>query len=213
MSAERTPELEAVYQQYLVEATELILEGNRRLSEVTNKESIFCGPGCSTCCCQVFSVHPVAFDVILNKIENDPLLRQRFENNSTQRRMLIEKYKTRIEEIAKIQDSKLNNLEWIKLRIPCALLHDDKCMIYAHRPYICAAYITLSPPRVCAIDPKGYRPLAIQIILNEFYQALLNLQLKYDMPGGPLHDLSLQLDHRLNPPQEEAAKKKRKKKS
>ena len=136
----------------------------------------------------------------MNKIANDPFLLQLFENNNIQRKGLIEKHKAKIEEISKIQDRNLNNLEWIKLRIPCVLLHENKCLIYALRPYICAAYITLSPPRVCAIDPKGYRTPAIQSVLNEFYQALRNLQVKYNMPGGPLYDLSMQLDQRLNPP-------------
>lgn len=203
--SERTPEQEAIYQQFLSEAREVILEGNRKLSEVTGKETIFCGPGCSTCCNQLFFIHPVAFEVVLQRIETDPLLRKRFEENNTLRNELIKKNQSRVDELLKNYD----HHEWLKLRIPCSLLFENKCMIYDIRPFICAAYITLSPPRVCAIDPKGYRPTSLTPVLHHFYQLLLNLQVKYDQPGEALFDISMQLDRRLNPPSVE--KKKRKK--
>lgn len=210
MKTERTPEQEAVYQQFFAEATDLILEGNRRISEATSKETTFCGPGCSSCCCHLFFVHPVAFEVILNKIASDSLLRQRFEKNNSLRKALIEEHKVKIDEISKIEIRKQQTFEWNKLHIPCALLHEDKCMLYEFRPFICAMYITLSPPRVCAIDPKGYSTPAIQAVQNAFYLALRDLQVKYNMPGDYMYDLSWHLDHYLNPPQQEAVKKRKK---
>lgn len=213
MTTERTPEQESVYQLFIAEATEVILAMNRRISDLAGKETTFCSPGCSACCCQVFPVQPVAFEVILHRVASDPLLRQRFEENNVRRKALIEKNLQQIEKISKIENNDDFALEWIKLRIPCALLHEDKCMVYDIRPSICAAYISLSPPRVCAIDPKGYMPEAIRAARHQFGMALANLQLKYNMLGEALFDLSWHLDHRLNPPQEEMPTKKRKKKS
>lgn len=213
MIPERTPEQEVIYQQFLADATEVILAMNRRISDLASKETTFCGPGCSACCCQVFRVQPVAFEVILQRVANDPLLRQRFEENNTRRKELIESHMAQIQTISKIASDEEFCREWIKLRIPCALLYENKCMVYDIRPSICAAYISLSPQRVCAIDPKGYMPRAIHAARQEFGVALANLQLKYNLLGDVLFDLSWHLDHRLNTPPEEPAKKKRRKKS
>ena len=211
MTTARTPEQEAGYQQFISEATEVILPMNRSISELADKETTFCAPGCSACCCQLFQVQPVSFEVIFHRIENDPLLRERFEENSARRKGLIETHMEQIKKISQIENDREFSLEWIKLRIPCALLYEDKCMVYDIRPTACSTYISLSPPRVCAIDPKGYMPNAIRAVRQEFGRALANLQIKYNLLGEALFDLSWHLDNSLNPPQEE--KKKRRKKS
>lgn len=211
MTTTRTPEQEAIYQQFVGEATEVILTTNRRISDLAGKETTFCGPGCSACCFQIFRVQPVAFEVILHRVVNDPVLRQRFEENNAQRKALIETHMEQIKKISQVENDEEFSREWIKLRIPCALLSEGKCMVYDVRPSICASYISLSPPRVCAIDPKGYMPKAIAVVRQEFGMALANLQIKYNMLGENLFDLSWHLDHRLNPPQEEPVKKRKKK--
>jgi Fe-S-cluster containining protein len=212
MTTVRTPEQEAIYQQFLTEATEVIVAMNRRISEQGSKETTFCGPGCTACCHQIFHVHPIEFEVILNRIASDPELRKNFAELSARRQQLTAEHLETITEISKIEDHLEFILQWIKLKIPCALLSPEgRCLAYDVRPLACSTYMTLSPPRVCAIDPKGYMSTPMTKLKDEAWAAIAELHEKYKLPGGLLFDLSWYLDQHLNPPQEE--KKKRRKKS
>ena len=213
MTTTRTPEQEAIYQQFLSEATEMVVEMNRRISEQGSKETNFCGPGCSNCCCQVFHVKALEFEVILKRIVNDPELLRRFKEQYAQRELLTTKHLEKIKEISRITDDIEFNMQWIKLKIPCALLYDNKCIIYEVRPETCATYQTLSPPRVCAIDPKGYLSVPMKKLKGEYREKRIKLDEKYRRNDGLIFDLSWYLAQALNPPQEEPVKQKRKKKT
>lgn len=211
MTTKHTIEEDPAYRQFIAEATETIIELNRRFSEVANKETTFCGAGCSTCCHQIFYVTSIELEVIRNRIANNPELRKRFAETSALRQQLTAVHLEKIKEISQIKDTHEFILEWIKLKIPCALLYEDKCMIYDVRPKSCATYLTLSPPRVCAIDPRGYAPKGMKPVNLAFVEAMRGLYAKYQFPQDVLFDVSWHLDQCLNPPHEE--KKKRGKKS
>lgn len=198
----RTPEGEAVFQQFLAEATEMIIEMNRRVSEQGNKEANFCRPGCSACCYQLFDFRQAHFMVILNWITSNPGLRAKFDKLNASRKALIAEKLETIKEISQIKDDAEFMRRWVALRIPCALLDEDKCMIYAVRPPACSTYLTLSPPRVCAIDPKGYLSSPMQKLKEEFASGLDKLAGKFGVAPERLYDLSWHLDGYLNPPQD-----------
>lgn len=202
MTTTRTPQQEARYQEFLAEATEVIVEMNRRISAQGEKESSFCSAGCATCCHQNFHVHPVEFEVIYNRVANDPELRQRFDEQNARRQQLIGAQHETIQEISTINDDVEFILRWIKLKIPCALLYEGKCQVYDIRPNACSTYLTLSPPRVCAIDPKGYMSPPMAKLKHECGVAYDKLYLKHGIQGELLYDLSWHLDQRLNPPQD-----------
>lgn len=198
MTFERTPEQEAVYQQFLAEATELIIEMNRRISEQGNREANFCVAGCSACCFQLFEVRQAHFMVILDWITSNPELRARFDELNARRKALIaEKFET-IKEIAQIGNDVEFMRKWVALGIPCALLDEGKCLIYAVRPSACSTYLTLSPPRVCAIDPKGYLSNPMKQLKQEFGLELDRIAEKYRVTREKLYDLSWHLDNVLN---------------
>lgn len=212
MTTTPTPEEEAAYQLFLADATEMVMEMNRRISEQGGKEANFCGPGCSNCCCQVFHVKALEFEVIFKRIVNDPELLRRFKEQYAQREQLTTKHLEKIKEISKIPNDIEFAVQWIKLKIPCALLYDNKCMVYEVRPETCATYQTISPPRVCAIDPKGYLSVPMTKLKVEYREKRIKLNEKYRRNDDIIFDLSWYLAQALNPPQEEPDKKKRKKK-
>jgi Fe-S-cluster containining protein len=175
---------------------------NRRVTEQGNKETNFCASGCATCCHQIFHVHPVEFEVISNRISNDAELRKRFEGQNILRQELLAEHSERLQDISKIVDYKEFSTQWIKLKIPCALLHEDKCLIYDIRPSACSTYLTLSPPRVCAFDPKRYVSKPMAMLIDEFGAALTKLYEKYELKSDVLYDLSWHLDQQLNSPED-----------
>lgn len=207
-----TTEQEAVYQQFIAEATEMIVEMNRRVTEQGNKETTFCASGCSTCCCQIFHLNTMQLLVILHRLENDLELRAKFDEMNAKRKDLIEERLETIKEISNLPDYADFVKKWIALKIPCALLYEGKCLVYDIRPGACSTYLTLSPPRVCAIDPKGYLSAPMAKLKDEFGMAIGKLNAKFGIKGESFFDLSWHLDNRLNPPQEEPVKQKRKKK-
>lgn len=213
METVRTPEEEVVYQQYLAEATAMIVELNRRISEQADKETTFCSAGCTACCNQLFHLNMTHLFVILQRLENDPGIRAKFDQQNAKRKKMIEEQLETIKELSKLPDNLAFANAWNALKIPCALLYEGKCLIYDIRPVACSTYLTLSPPRVCAIDPRGYLSMPMKQLKYEFGVLMGKLNARYGIKGEPFFDLSWHLDNFLNLSQEEPAKKPRKKKS
>lgn len=213
MITTRTPEEEAAFQQFLVEATAMIVEMNRRISAQAEKETTFCAAGCTACCHQIFHLSSTELNVILRRLESDSELRAKFDEQNAVRKKLIEEKIETIKEISKIPENLHFGLAWNALKIPCALLHDGKCLVYDIRPGACSTYLTLSPPRVCAIDPKGYLSREMAKLKDEFGAAINRVNAKYGVSSEMFFDLSWHLDNCLNPLREVVPKKNKRKKS
>lgn len=184
---------------FLASYEQLVLEYNQRLSAQFAKETSFCKAGCANCCSQLFSLNTAHVDLIVRRLQNNRTLLAAVRKNIAARKAQIAKLSGEISELNGLKgvDDHAFSLGWLKLKIPCAFLIDDKCSIYDIRPMVCATYISLAPPRVCAIDPKGYLPLSMARIKSDFIQAITNLCHKHKIRLEMRTDLSAAIEERL----------------
>lgn len=189
-----------IFPQAFLDAYEkLVLDYNRQLSAAAAKETNFCQPGCSSCCNQVFFESTAHVELIARRLEHSPELLEKFQAQLRERKRLLAANEEKVREISALKDNGEFSAQWLALKIPCALLSEQLCLVYEIRPTQCAAYITLSPPRVCAIDPKGYHPPVLVRLRRAFAEETLRLCRRFKVKPELIYDLSWYLDARLNP--------------
>lgn len=127
-----------------------------------NDHQITCIPGCSHCCNRLISVLTSEALIIYESIKKHELW------NS-----IHEKLKEQSEIIKKING---NQLSWYYTNTPCALLSDNKCIVYPVRPVMCSVHHVISNPKSCHsfTISDDYRPLDYNDIYNRFLEKSIN---------------------------------------
>lgn len=185
-------------QRYLLKAERLLLECNRQMAELGARESPFCKEGCTHCCCQTFFVSAAEVDVIAARLLRDAPLLARFRARSAQREELLREQAALFAACAERGEAGSRAAtEFLHRRIPCALLEDDRCLVYEVRPLVCASFVSIVPARVCASEPKASLSTAMRRLLTETRRALKKLEKGIGRHAGERLDISRQVAERL----------------
>lgn len=139
-----------------------IIEAHNELSNVTSNLTPFCKAGCSYCCCQTFQIGYAESVAIAYYLLQHPELLLPFLGSALEREKKITPYR---ELLTQVQDGSMSvtaAAEFYKLKIPCEFLNDHLCEIYPVRPLICDAYISMAPPKICALEGRGTMPPKVE---------------------------------------------------
>lgn len=190
--------------QMLVMAKGHIVKAHDQISKLLPQYDPACSAGCDTCCGFTFVEHPLALEVILNRINSNPNLKSVFIENYKKRK---EKVSDKIKKIRKLSSLKITSEKfqksWLGLQIPCSLLEDGKCIVYDIRPISCSSYISDGPASKCCRSSTfgrsiyGYKLDGFEPVRHNLYSSFLTLQKKYSFYGDAIFDISLHIAIRL----------------
>ncbi|MCM2264195.1 MAG: YkgJ family cysteine cluster protein [Desulfuromonadales bacterium] len=187
-----------LYQRYLTRAKQLLAEFNRKMSVLGTRESPFCKEGCAHCCNHIFFVSSAEIDIIAAQLLQDEMLLARFIERAAQRERQLMNHAELLNACEDPGEAgSLAAQNFMRLKIPCALLDNDRCQIYEIRPMTCASFVSIVPPRICASDPKGSMSAAMNQLLAETRQALRKLSKSIGGAHSDRLDISRQVLKRL----------------
>jgi len=135
-------------------------------------ERVSCRMGCAACCRQVVAVSALEARELVKRAERlpEPLRTRVKERFAAARRRLEVEAPHLIPRMLNPQDFATDaphaadellefGREYLRLRIDCPFLEDEKCSIYEHRPVACRQYVVVSPPEHCATLSPQVRAL------------------------------------------------------
>ncbi|NJC88545.1 MAG: YkgJ family cysteine cluster protein [Desulfuromonas sp.] len=187
-----------LFQRYLTRAKLLLAEFNRRMSVLGARESPFCREGCASCCNHVFFVSNTEIDIIVAHLLQNEKLLAHFIERARQREKQLRNHKELLDACEdKSESGSCAADTFMQMKIPCALLDNDRCQVYEVRPMTCASFVSIVPPRICADDPKGSMSVAMNQLLAENRLALRKLGKSIGVAHADHLDISRQVLKRL----------------
>lgn len=167
--------------------------------EEAEGKRISCAKGCDACCHQLVPVSPLEAVRIAELVQGMPRERRR---EVTKR---FEKAVRRLEQVglrdprrpraeAALVSTKTDPTEawedasrrYFDAKIPCPMLEDGACGIYAERPLVCREYLVTSPAELCATLSDDVRPTPRPARMHEVLTATTNEILGRSDVGMPL---------------------------
>lgn len=146
-----------LYQRCLIKAEASLVAFNQAMAQIGSKLPEFCKGGCDHCCHHIFFATNLEVDIIVKRLIADPALFAQVHAKQQLRQTRIAEHQALYAACA--QDDASGHAEalaFARLKIPCALLHESKCLIYDIRPTTCAAYISIVPSRQCEDNPRNF---------------------------------------------------------
>lgn len=187
-----------LYQRYLTRAEQLLADFNRKMALLGAQESPFCMEGCAHCCNHLFFVSSPEVDIVVRHLLHNETLLTRFLAHAARRKELLSDHATLLEACEDRGESGNCAADaFLRTKIPCAFLDNDRCMIYEVRPMTCASFVSIVPPRICASDPKGSMSAAMNQLLAETRQTLRKLAKTNGVSYSDRLDVSRQVLLRL----------------
>lgn len=128
---------------------------------------ITCSAGCSACCRQLVVVSPLEAHALAEFVAARPEQSERWAeaHASWESRMeanpeLSARLDGFVESEGYVSGAEGGALEldYWKAQLPCPFLLDDRCSVYAVRPFACREHHAISDPLVCAEDPDQVTP-------------------------------------------------------
>jgi Fe-S-cluster containining protein len=149
-----------------------LLEGERErltlpvLQEVERAgQRVSCRAGCSACCRQFVVVSPLEAVAIAEHVRRlEPGARRKLEEGHRRHAQALSRYPAlarmlgRFRAAAGYLDAEEGDVlekEYWGRQIACPFLVNDRCDIYAARPFACREHLALTPPELCAKDPDA----------------------------------------------------------
>jgi Fe-S-cluster containining protein len=141
---------------YYERITDYYVTALYEMTRLAGKQSPFCQKGCAYCCCHTFFTTRAEIDVIMFYLLKHSNVLQKFLENYARREELVEPFAELLQRCnIRGAEGSAANTEFYAHKIPCAFLENDECLIYPVRPLSCAAFVSIIPPRICAIEPKA----------------------------------------------------------
>lgn len=188
------------YDKYVKEATRIIEAHNRDIAPYAKTQGLFCKAGCAACCATPFFNKQAEIDAITGWVIEHPEVLDGFLARLPARLAAIREHAELYEQCKDPGPSGGEKaVEFLRLGIPCAFLDPETslCTIYAVRPLVCAAFVSIVPARFCATDPKSTMSRRMAEIYQASQAELDKLQKKYKVKGGPQLDISMGVAARL----------------
>jgi Fe-S-cluster containining protein len=180
----------------LVRAIDDAVIGRAERKEETAGRTISCCAGCSACCrAQPVPVTPPEAYGLLLLVESLPELRQaEVRQRFTENVQRLEA--ARLKGVYLDRDPQLDAADaraiaerYFRLGLVCPFLEDDRCSIYADRPFVCRQYLVTSPAALCS-DPFQNPVQPVPIPLKP---AHATLQIAGEQLGRPQFTIPLAL--------------------
>ena len=135
-------------------------------------ERVSCRAGCAACCRQVVAVSTLEARELVKRVQRlpEPLRTRVRDRFAAAARRLAAEAPHLISRMLNPQDFATDapqaadelvefGREYLRLRIDCPFLEDERCTIYEHRPVACRQYVVVSAPEHCATLSPGVRAL------------------------------------------------------
>ncbi|MCB9690935.1 MAG: YkgJ family cysteine cluster protein [Alphaproteobacteria bacterium] len=138
----------------------------QRLGSVGRKVS--CAAGCSMCCHHLVGVSPLEALLLARAVRglpDDQRARVLARRDAVLEKLDATGLRGRIEANPAGAEGRELVRDYFAARMPCPILEDDRCSVYADRPVPCRQLLVLSDPTHCA-DPLGGEVEAVPIFLN-----------------------------------------------
>lgn len=130
--------------------------------------TVSCGAGCSMCCHHLVGVTPIEALLLARGIRQLPEADQ--ERIRSRRDTVLETLRStglldRIHANPAGAAGRELVRDYFAARLPCPVLHDDRCSAYEARPVPCRQLLALSDPAHCA-DPLGGSVEPVPVFVN-----------------------------------------------